>query len=186
MGPRTAARFVFYLLKAPKQEVQGLVESIAKLRNNMRFCPLCYEPFETENQSKSYSEVQDKLCQICSDPRRDNSLLCIVEKEVDLEAIEKTDYNGLYFILGKQKELQEQRFQKFAERLKKNNVKEIILALNFTSSSQRTLLWLKRKIKNLGLANGLKISQLGCGLPQGAELEYADEQTLSSALKSRS
>lgn len=180
VGPRSAARFVFYLLRLPKNKIQPLVEGIDNLHKNIGFCSLCYNPFELKNPDKNQG-----ICPVCSDPQRNKSLLCVVEKESDLEVIEKTDYNGLYFVLGAEKDLQEKRFQKLAQRLRKENIKEIILALSLTRSCQRTVLWLKRKFKNLGLPKDTRISRLGCGLPQGGELEYADEQTLSSALKNR-
>jgi recombination protein RecR len=118
--------------------------------------------------------------------------LCLVEKEVDLEAIEKTGkFKGLYFVLGgtisglekeKEKERIEERVEKLENRIKENSeIKELILALNPTTEGQSTALWLQRKLKNLGI----KITQLGRGLPVGGELEYADEETLSSALESR-
>src|SRR3989338_6616174 len=91
VGPRTAARFVFYLLKLPKSDVKKIIESIAELKNKVKLCSFCFKPFEGENN----------LCEICSDSRRDKTLLCVVEKETDLETIEKTKkYHGRYFILG--------------------------------------------------------------------------------------
>ncbi|GAI40400.1 unnamed protein product, partial [marine sediment metagenome] len=91
VGPRTAARFVFYLIKTPKEEIEKLIKSIEELKDKIKLCPLCFRSFEGEKE----------LCPICSDPKRDKTIICIVEKEVDLESIEKTKkYNGLYFVLG--------------------------------------------------------------------------------------
>ena len=182
VGRRTAARFVFYLIKTPKEKVDELIESIKELKTKIKICPLCFKSFEGEGE----------LCPICSDPRRDKSTVCVVEKEIDLETIERTGkYKGVYFVLGgvisgfakeKKKEEIEKRLEKLIERIKeKSGIKEIILALNPTTEGKTTSLWLQRKLKDLGI----KITQLGRGLPVGGELEYADEETLSSALEGR-
>jgi recombination protein RecR len=173
IGPRTAARFVFYLIKTPKEEIEKLIKSIEELKDKIKLCPLCFRSFEGEQE----------ICPICSDPKRDKSVICVVEKEVDLESIEKTKkYNGLYFLLDKNGEGIEQRIEKLIERIKKDEkIKEIILALNPTTEGKTMSLFIQRKLKNLGI----KTTQLGCGLPMGGELEYADEETLSSALESR-
>lgn len=182
VGPRTAARFVFYLIKTPKQEIEKLIESIQELKEKIKLCPLCFRSFEGEKE----------LCPICSAPKRDKDIICIVEKEVDLESIEKTKkYNGLYFVLGgiisgfnkdEKKEEIEQRIEKLIERIKQDKeIKEIILALNPTTEGKTTSLLIQRKLKDLEI----KTTHLGCGLPMGGELEYADEETLSSALEGR-
>jgi recombination protein RecR len=184
VGPRTAARFVFYLTRLPKEKVDELLKAIEELKTKIKICPLCFNSFEGEGEKD--------ICSICQDPRRDKTILCLVEKEVDLEAIEKTGkFKGLYFVLGgtisglekeKEKERIEERVEKLENRIKENSeIKELILALNPTTEGQSTTLWLQRKLKNLGI----KITQLGRGLPVGGELEYADEETLSSALESR-
>lgn len=182
VGPRTAARFVFYLIKTPTEKVEELIRAIEELKAKIKICPLCFKSFEDEGE----------FCSICQDKIRDKTLICIIEKEFDLEAIEKTGkFKGLYFILGgtisrlekpKQKEEVEKRIDKLIERVKKDQIKEIILALNPTIEGQNTSLLLQRRLKNLGIK---KITRLGQGLPVGGELEYADEETLSSALESR-
>ena len=182
VGPRTAARFVFYLIKTPTEKVEELIRAIEELKAKIKICPLCFKSFEDEGE----------FCSICRDKTRDRTSICIIEKEFDLEAIEKTGkFKGLYFILGgtisrlekpKQKEEVEKRIDKLIERVKKDQIKEIILALNPTIEGQNTSLLLQRRLKNLGIK---KITRLGQGLPVGGELEYADEETLSSALESR-
>ncbi len=186
VGPRTAARFVFYLLKTPKEKVEELIEAITELKKKIEICSFCFNPFESDSEDL-------ELCPVCSDPRRDKSIVCIVEKEIDLEAIEKIKkYKGLYFILGgtifgfknkKEKEKIEERVNKLIDRIKKSDskIKEVILALNPTTEGENTCLWIQRKLKSLPI----KITQLGRGLPVGGELEYADEDTLSSAFQSR-
>ncbi|MDI6883374.1 MAG: recombination mediator RecR [Patescibacteria group bacterium] len=203
VGPRTAARFVFYLIKTPKEKVEELIRAITDLKNKIKICPLCFNSFESERISE-----KEEFCPICSDPSRDKSLICLVEKEVDLETVEKTKkFKGIYFVLGgtisgfekeKEKKKIEERVEKLIERVKgepsfasafaktspdkkATEGREIILALNPTPETQQTIFWLQRKLKPLNI----KITQLGRGLPVGGELEYADEETISSALKGR-
>lgn len=178
VGPRTASRFVFYLLKKPKEEINELISAISELKEKIKFCSLCFLPFEGEGA----------LCQICGNKTRDKSLLCVVEKEADLDSIEKTKkYKGLYFILGgtisplRKKEKKEIREQEFLTRIKDKDLKEIIIALNPTTEGETTALYLERLAKK----ENKKTTRLGRGLPLGAELEYSDEETLSSALEGR-
>jgi len=178
VGQRTATRFVFYLIKRDRKEIEELSKTILDLKEKIRFCKDCFKPFEGEGE----------ICEICSDKTRDRSLLCIVEKETDLEAIEKTKkYKGLYFVLGgpisavKKEELKKLRIEELEERIKDKKIKEIIIATSLTTEGEALALFLERKLKN----SGKKTSRLGRGLPTGGELEYADEETLSSALESR-
>jgi recombination protein RecR len=178
VGQRTATRFVFYLIKRDKKEIEELSKAILDLKEKIKFCKSCFKPFEGEGE----------ICEICSDKTRDRSLLCLVEKETDLEAIEKTKkYKGLYFVLGgpvsaiKKEELKKLRIKELEERLKDKRIKEIIIATSLTTEGEALALFLERKLKN----SGKKITKLGRGLPTGGELEYADEETLSSALESR-
>ncbi len=182
VGRRTAERFVFYLIKTSKPEARELIESIAELKNKVKTCASCFKSFEGEQE----------LCSICSDTRRDKKVICIVEKEVDLESIEKTrKFKGTYLILGgtflsaeqeKNKKEIEKRIKKLIDRIKKQpGLNEIILAINPTPAGNNTCLWIQRKLKPLNI----KTTHLGLGLPVGGELEYADGETISSALESR-
>ena len=182
VGRRTAERFVFYLMKTSKPEVKELINSIAEVKNKVKICSSCFKSFEGEQE----------LCSICSDAHRDKKVICIVEKEVDLESIEKTrKFKGTYLILGgtflsveqeKNKKEIEQRIKKLIERIKKHSkLEEIILAINPTPAGNNTCLWIQRKLKPLNI----KTTHLGCGLPVGGELEYADGETISSAFESR-
>lgn len=181
VGPRTAARFVFYLMGVKKEGVNELLNSIIELKKNIKTCPFCFKPFESKGESN--------FCEICSNRARDTSLLCIIANEIDLNTIEKIKkYNGRYFILGgtiskiKKSDNEKTRIEKLKERVQKHQeIKEIILAINPTSEGESTTLYLERLLKPFGR----KISRLGRGLPVGAELEYADEETLSSALEGR-
>ncbi len=178
MGPRTAARFVFYLLKISKEETESLQESISQLKEKVKLCSFCFNPFEGE----------EEFCEICRDPKREQSLLCVVEKEPDLEAIEKTkQYKGRYFIIGgtvsklKKEDIASLRTGELMERAKRPEIKEIILATNSTPEGENTALYLERLLA----ATKKKITRLGRGIPVGGELEYADPETLKSALEGR-
>jgi len=179
VGQRTATRFVFYLLKKEGKEIEELAQKILELKKKVKICQLCFKPFEGE----------DKICEICRDPTRKRNLLCLVEKETDLETIEKTKkYQGLYFVLGgpiekiKREELEKLRIKELEKRIREDQkIEEIILALNPTTEGEAIGLFLERRLKNFNK----KITRLGRGLPTGGELEYADEETISFALENR-
>ncbi len=178
IGPRTAARFIFYLIKLPQEKFDELLDSLTNLRKSIKVCSSCFNPFE---------ESEETLCPICRDNSRDKTLLCVVEKETDLISIENIKkYNGLYFILGgtiglKKDDKKKIRIGELKERIKNNGFKEIIIAINPTTEGEATALYLERELKPLGI----KITRLGRGLPVGGELEYADEETLGSAFEGR-
>jgi recombination protein RecR len=176
IGPRTATRFVFYLIKLPQEKIDEIIESIKELKSSITICPSCFNPFESSD---------NKLCSICRDESRDKSLLCIVEKETDLITIEKTNkYKGLYFILGETINLRKKeilRMEKLKEKIKDNNFQEIIIALSPTTEGETTRLLIERELNPFNI----KTTHLGRGLPVGGEVEYADPETLSSALEGR-
>lgn len=188
IGPRTASRFVFYLLSKPNKDVQELLEGIAELKKKIRTCSFCFNPFDIGEQGET-------LCFICQNPGRANGLLCVVEKESDLEALEKTQqYDGLYFILGgtvgtlKKEDRESIRMKELKERIAHpkdfglpSPFKEIIIALNPTTEGEATALYLERELKDAQV----KLTRLGRGLPIGGELEYADEETLRQSLLNR-
>ena len=179
VGPRTASRFVFYLIKLDQEKFDELLSSVTDLRKAIKICSSCFNPFETLDDAN--------LCPICRDNSRDKSLLCIIEKEIDLISIEKTKkYKGLYFILGgtislKKTDSKKIRTEELKEKIKNDNFQEIIIATNPTTEGEATTLFIERELKPFNI----KITRLGRGLPTGAELEYADEETLSSAFEGR-
>lgn len=200
VGPRTATRFVFYLLKIPKEEIRELTDSILMLREKIKPCKFCFNPFDPSFVPlvSGTTEGKDKgeLCSICSNPIREKSLLCVVEKESDLESLEKTHkYQGLYFVLGgtvsnlKKEDLDKLRTDELKERIEnpqkfgisETNIDEIIIATNSTAEGEATALYLERVLKPLAK----KITRLGRGLPVGGEIEYADEETIAGALEGR-
>ncbi len=188
VGPRTAERFVYHLLRQPKEEIQKLIAFLSQIKENIKICPVC----------QNFSLVSP--CEICADPRRDKSLICVVAEPPDIAAIEKTaEYRGLYHILGgvinapegitpenlKIKELIQRIKNLTAGRAKPI---EIILALNATIEGETTSLYLARLLKPLPAGQAglrVKITRLARGLPQGSDLQYADAVTLSNALKGR-
>jgi len=185
VGPRQAARFVFYLLKQPEKEIRNLYQALLDLRN-IDHCTLCFRTIEKiKNKTSS-------LCAICKSQNRDKSIICIVEKDVDLEAIENTKkYNGLYHVLGTSEFdsldknfIKQLHLDKLIGRVRKNkDIKEIIIATSATTEGDTLALYIDR-ILSKNLPN-IKITRLGRGLSTGSELEYMDEDTIAQALLGR-
>lgn len=189
IGPRTAARFAFYILKAPVQRVNALAQALVDIGDKIALCEFCFNPFEKE------IEKENNLCAICQNPSRDKTLLCVVEKENDLESLEKTkEYRGLYFILGgiigmfTKEEMKHIRIEELKERIQNPErfgissfFKEVIVALNPTTEGEATALYMERTLNPIGIP----VTRLARGLPMEGELEYADEETLRHALKGR-
>jgi len=175
VGPKTAERYVFYLLRQSDDSLNNLAQTIKELKAKTTLCSSCQAITETNP------------CQICSDPTRQSELLCIVENTQDLLTIESTrQFSGKYFVLGglintiSNIQPDDLNIQKLLKRIKNDNVKEIILALNFTLEGETTSLYLNKLLRD-----HIKVTRLAKGLPAGSDLEYADEMTLASALKYR-
>jgi recombination protein RecR len=176
VGPKTAERYVFYLLKQDSEELQKLAQAIAELKENITICQTCL------------SVSENNPCYICRDEKRDHSTVCIVARNQDLLAIEKTHkYDGVYLVLGgvidaingiKADQL---NTKQLLDKIKNKKIKEVIIALNPTIEGETTTLYLKKLLKPFRV----KITRLAKGLPMGAELEYADEITLDNAIKYR-
>lgn len=188
VGSRTAGRFVYYLMKQPKEKIDELINSILELKNRIKLCELCFNPFEPFVVAQGKGNPD--LCPICQNSSRNKNLLCIVEKETDLLSIESTKkFNGLYFILGgtvatmRKEDIDQLRIEELKKRVKTNNFIEIIVALNPTPEGRATSVLVEQTIKAVNQAP--KITHLAKGIPVGGELEYADEETLESALEGR-
>jgi recombination protein RecR len=185
VGSRTAGRFVYYLMKLPKDRIDELISAILEIKNKIKLCQQCFNPFEPDGRPTSVN-----LCAICLDSRRDKNLLCIVEKETDLLSIENTrKHNGLYFILGgtvatmRKEDINNLRIEELKKRVKDGNFSEIIVALNPTPEGRATSVLVEQTIKEINQTS--KITHLAKGIPVGGELEYADEETLESAFENR-
>ena len=178
VGPKMAERLCYHILKMSDIEATALIDTIKKARQKVKVCSICYNLSESDP------------CPICSDNSKDTKLLCVVETPQDLIAVSKVkneDYNGLYFVLGGAlspldaigpKDI---RIDKLIARLKKDNIKEVILATDMDSKGETTAVYLAQLIKPLGI----KVSRLGYGMPVGGDIEYADEVTISRAIAGR-
>ncbi len=189
IGPRQAKRFVYFLLSTDLNYSTDLIEAIKNLRADIKQCAKCQRFFSQKLRQNNH------LCKICADESRDNSVLMIVEKDIDLDALEKAGtYKGYYFVLGANVPILERepekkiRFPLLLAQLEEKlqiGLQEIILALGATSEGDHTAEWLESKLYPLKEKTGLKITHLGRGLSTGSELEYADAETLKNALKNR-
>jgi recombination protein RecR len=176
VGRKTAQRLAFYLLKATDEDAAALAQAILDLRRKTRACKDCFNLAEQE------------LCPICTDPRRDSNLLCVVEEPTNLLAIERTSaYQGLYHVLGGAlSPLQDVgpdqlHMRELMERVQGGAFREIILATNPNVEGEATAVYLSRLLKPLGL----QITRLAQGLPAGGDLEFMDDLTLRRALEGR-
>lgn len=197
VGQRTAGRFVFYLMRQPKNKIDELINSILELKNKIKFCNFCQQPFDSS--SLTQNSTQNNLCTICQNINRNKNLLCLVEKEADLNSIENTKkYNGLYFILNlassfsKNAEINTLKLEGLKQRIQnpekfgvgKTNFSEIIIATNPTPEGISTSVLIECALKEIHNQNFI-ITHLAKGIPVGGELEYADEETLESAFSGR-
>lgn len=178
VGPKTASRLAFHLLKAPREEVDALARAVAELRVKMRMCGRC----------GNYADQEE--CVVCRDPRREQALLCVVGEARDIAALERTgEYRGKYHVLGGLISPldgigpDQLSIKQLLERLEAEPIEELILATNPTVSGEATSLYLQRLLQ---AKPELKVTRLAQGLPMGADLEYADEITLGRALQGRS
>lgn len=188
IGPRQARRFVYFLLSRNGDYSAELIRGIEELKSSVHQCELCRRFYAVGSSSQAH---RPQLCNICSDPSRDASLLMIVPRDTDLDAVEKShSYRGLYFVLGGALPILEKeperriRINELRQRVKNANgsIKEIILAMNANAEGENTADFLREELKPLTQAS---FSELGRGLSTGAELEYADPETLKNALLHR-
>ncbi len=181
VGSRVATRYALYLAHLDSEERKILVQTIESL-DRLKSCSFCHYFFDSINK--------ESLCPICRDQQRQNQILCVVEKETDLNAIEETgSYRGRYFIIGPaiiwfETENLKNRAKELVDRLKQQEIEEIILAINPTTEGMALIDYLKKTIHQH--FPNIKTTTPRQGLPRGAELEYADPETLKNALKERS
>jgi recombination protein RecR len=176
IGEKTAQRLAFHLIDAPKDDITALADALVAVKDKVHLCPVCFS-------------ITDKdTCDICSDPNRDRSVICVVEHTRDVYAIERTrEYNGLYHVLhGVISPLegvgpQDIRARELIKRLNDQAVKEVIMATNPTPEGEATAVYLS----NLITPAGIQVTRLAKGIPIGADVEYTDEVTLIKAFEGR-
>jgi recombination protein RecR len=176
IGPKSAQRIAFHVLSADPTDVERLTTAITEVKRRIRFCAVCGNVAESEQ------------CRICQDPRRDRSVICVVEEPKDVVALERTrEFRGLYHVLGGSISPidgigpDDLRIASLLTRLASGEVTEVILATDPNIEGEATAVYLARTISSLGLT----VTRLASGLPVGGDLEYADEVTLGRALEGR-
>ncbi len=177
IGPKTAQRLTFYLLRAPKDQAESLADALVELKERIVTCEICT------------NIAEENPCAICRDESRDRSIICVVEEPLDVLAIERTrEYHGLYHVLhGAISPVEgigpeELKIQELLARIQRDpSIKEIVLATNPNLEGEATAMYIERLIKPLGI----RLTRLARGLPMGGDLEYADEVTLTRALEGR-
>jgi recombination protein RecR len=175
IGPRSAQRLAFHMMKAPPERSRGLSEAIAEMTERLRPCSVCF------------SFAEDDLCPICADPRRDTTILCAVEEPSAILPIERTnEYRGRYHVLGGALspidgiDPEDLRIRELVDRIDADGVAELVIATNPTMSGEATALHLADLVRGR-----VRVTRLASGLPVGADLEHADELTLGRALLGR-
>jgi recombination protein RecR len=176
VGPKSAQRIAFHLLAADPADVQRLAHALTRMKNEVRFCRVCGNVAEAEE------------CRICRDPRRDVTVICVVEEPKDVVAVEKTrEFRGRYHVLGGAISPidgigpDDLRVRELMQRLADGSITELILATDPNLEGEATATYLARLVKPMGLA----VTRLASGLPVGGDLEYADEVTLGRAFAGR-
>lgn len=176
IGPKSASRLAFYLLRAPREQALSLAEAVLELKERVVLCSVCFNITETEP------------CALCLDGGRDRSVICVVEEPLDALALERTgEFHGLYHVLhgaispvdgiGPDK----LRIKELLERVDRDRPQEVILAMNPNIEGDATAMYIARQL----ISKGVSISRPASGLPVGGDLEYADEVTLGRALSGR-
>jgi len=176
IGPKSAQRLTYYLLRAPEAEARTLAEAIVELKEKIVLCSTCQNVTESDP------------CGICTDPQRDQSTICVVEEPLDILALERTHgYSGLYHVLhgvispvdGVGPE--DLKLNELVARLRNGTVTEVIMATNPNLEGEATAMYVSRLLSS----TGVRVTRLARGLPMGADLEYADDVTLARALENR-
>jgi recombination protein RecR len=176
IGPKSAQRLAFHILKGEESDVIRLADALAEVKRSVHFCPRCF------------NFAEEELCDICSDPRRELAMVCVVEEPRDIVAFERTgEFAGLYHVLqGAISPIdgvgpEQLRVRELLARLADGTVTEVIVATNPSVEGETTALYLARLIKPLGI----RVTRIASGLPVGGDIEYADEVTLGRAMEGR-
>jgi recombination protein RecR len=178
IGQRTAQRLAFHLLRVSEQDALGLAEAIRDVKERVGLCETCFNLSE------------GPICRICSDERRDRSVICVVEEPADVIPIERThEYRGLYHVLGGALspidgvDPEDLKITELVDRVRGGEVSEVVIATNPTTSGEATAFFIAESLRELD--GEISVTRLASGLPMGADLEYADEVTLGKALSGR-
>lgn len=178
IGPKTASRLTYFLLRAPVEETRELAQALTEMRLGTALCRRCF----------NLTLTGEELCGVCADPDRDTAVVCVVEEPLDVLAIERTrQYRGCYHVLhGALSPVEgvgpdDLRLAELAGRVRQENIRELILATNPTVEGEATALYIRQQLQGAPI----RITRLARGLPSGGDLEYADITTLSQALEGR-
>jgi len=176
IGPKSAQRIAFHIVRGRKEDALGLAEALSEVKERIKPCRRCFNLTEAEE------------CDICRDPRRDPSIICAVEDPYDIGPIDRTgEYRGLYHVLGGALspldgiEPEDLRIAELIERVQKEETKEIIIATNPNTTGEATALFIAQELEDMPV----RVTALASGLPVGGDLEYADEVTLGRAFAGR-
>lgn len=179
IGPKTASRLAFYLLRMPPAQARALAEALRGITEGIVHCARCYNLSE------------QSPCPVCADTARDAGLVCVVEEPLDVQALERThEYRGLYHVLhGAISPVEgigpaDLRIGELVSRVRVEPIRELILATNPSLEGDATAMYVERAVR--AVSTELRITRLARGLPMGGDIEYADEQTLARAMKGRS
>jgi recombination protein RecR len=178
IGPKSASRLAFYLLRADESVSTELAESLTGLKQRIAYCSECF----------NITEAGRELCEVCSNPKRDASVICVLEDALDVLALERTGaYQGRYHVLGGVMNPIEGigpddiKIRPLIERVSRGGIREVILATNPSMEGDTTAMYLQQQLR----ASGVHVTRLARGLPMGGDLEYADQNTLLRALQGR-
>lgn len=176
IGPKSAQRIAFFVLKGDDAAAARLAQAIVEVKETVRFCERCF------------NFAEDELCEICADSRRDPAMICVVEEPRDVVAVEKTgEFRGLYHVLqGALSPMdgigpEQIRVHELVQRVGEDSIEEVIVATNPNVEGETTALYIARLLKPLGV----RVTRIASGLPVGGDLEFADEVTLGRALEAR-
>jgi len=179
IGPKTASRLVYHLLRVPEEQAASLGQALLDLRAQTRFCSVCFNITDTATDP----------CAVCRDPQRDGSLLCVVEAPLDVQAVERAQgFKGRYHVLhGAISPVEgigpeNLKIRELVERVRVGEIREVILATNPSMEGEATAMYIHRQLQGLPV----RVTRLARGLPVGGDLEYADETTLYKAIEGRS
>jgi len=176
IGPKTAQRLAFYLLKKDSIDINNLAVSISQVQSGITFCSVCHNMTETDP------------CSVCSDVHRDHTILCVVEEPLDALALDKTAFKGLFHVLGGVLNPlegigpQDLKIDSLLERIRSSSIQEVIVATNPSLEGETTSMHLAKLLKEFP---DVKVTRIARGLPMGGDLEYADDITLTRALEGR-